>query len=230
MANEEIEISELEYTEEVAPDNLIPIESVTDTKATSLQVLRDWFKSFFVSKTGDEEIGGHKTFTSEIYSTVNNVINRITSSGDGSVRIFDYNSAVYTRLRSANCNVTPKETYIDVVANQDGLTKIILNADTVYSTASDANGSIVTTVNKSKALDGYFQLGNGLIINWGRIGTGSGSQIITFSKAYSTIPNLFAGNNYNSTGQVPGFADQSTTGCKVYHNSGISGWWLAIGY
>ena len=62
MANEEIEISELEYTKEVAPDNLIPIESATETKATSLQVLRDWFKSFFISKTGNETISGEKTF------------------------------------------------------------------------------------------------------------------------------------------------------------------------
>ncbi len=42
MATEEIEISELELAEELAPDNLIPIESLTDTKATTLQKIRDW--------------------------------------------------------------------------------------------------------------------------------------------------------------------------------------------
>lgn len=42
MATEEIEISELEFTEELASDNLIPVEGLTDTKATSLQKLRDW--------------------------------------------------------------------------------------------------------------------------------------------------------------------------------------------
>lgn len=42
MATEEIQISELEFTEELASDNLIPVEGLTDTKATSLQKLRDW--------------------------------------------------------------------------------------------------------------------------------------------------------------------------------------------
>lgn len=42
MATEEIEISELEFTEELASDNLIPVEGLTYTKATSLQKLRDW--------------------------------------------------------------------------------------------------------------------------------------------------------------------------------------------
>lgn len=63
MATEEIEISELEFTEELASDNLIPVESSTDTKATSLQILKNWLSSFFVGKTGDETIGGVKIFT-----------------------------------------------------------------------------------------------------------------------------------------------------------------------
>lgn len=62
MANEEIEISELEFTEELANDNLIPVESSTDTKATSLQILKKWLSSFFVGKTGNETIAGVKTF------------------------------------------------------------------------------------------------------------------------------------------------------------------------
>lgn len=62
MATEEIEISELEFTEELASDNLIPVESATDTKATSLQILKNWLSSFFVGKTGSEDIYGQKTF------------------------------------------------------------------------------------------------------------------------------------------------------------------------
>lgn len=61
MATEEIEISELEYTEELASDNLFPVESASDTKATSLQVLKNWLSSFFVGKNGDETIKGTKT-------------------------------------------------------------------------------------------------------------------------------------------------------------------------
>lgn len=96
--------------------------------------------------------------------------------------------------------------------------------------ASDENGSIVTTVNKSKATNGYFQLGNGMIVNWGTYGTGSGSATITYSKAYTSAPKIFAGNNYNATGAFPGFSDVGTTSCKIYKNSGIAGWWFAIGY
>lgn len=67
MATEEIEISELEFTEELASDNLIPVESSTDTKATSLQILKNWLSSFFVGKTGDEHIYGGKIFSHTIY-------------------------------------------------------------------------------------------------------------------------------------------------------------------
>ncbi len=64
MATEEIEISELELAEELAPDNLIPIENLTDTKATTLQKIKEWLGSFFVDKTSNEEIGGVKIFNS----------------------------------------------------------------------------------------------------------------------------------------------------------------------
>lgn len=62
MAENEVEISELEYTQELAGDNLFPVESATDTKATSLQILKDWLSSFFVGKTGNEDINGVKNF------------------------------------------------------------------------------------------------------------------------------------------------------------------------
>lgn len=68
MATEEIEISELEFTKELASDNLIPVESSTDTKATSLQILKNWLSSFFVGKTGDEAIEGYKTFKDGLLS------------------------------------------------------------------------------------------------------------------------------------------------------------------
>lgn len=64
MATEEIEISELELAEELAPDNLIPIENLTNTKATTLQKIKEWLGSFFVDKTSNEEIGGVKIFNS----------------------------------------------------------------------------------------------------------------------------------------------------------------------
>lgn len=221
-----------------------------------------------VHKTGNETITGVKTFNSEIYSTTDNTLNRTTTQGDASVRMFDWDSAVYTRLISINNNTsTPKETYLDVIAHQNGTTHINMVANEVgivgsgdsakllltndyttyngfYLDRNDANAlklfnltqgatawsSVTALVAQSLSGNGYIKFNHGLMINWGIIGTGSNSQTITFSRAYSTIPNLFAGNNYNSTGSFPGFANQSTTGCTVYHNSGIAGWWLAVGY
>ncbi len=73
MATEEIEISKLEFTEELASDNLIPVESATDTKATSLQILKNWLSSFFVGITNAQTITGQKNFTSNIESHKNGV-------------------------------------------------------------------------------------------------------------------------------------------------------------
>lgn len=67
MAEEETEISELEFRENLSGDDLIPVETVTNTFATSLIVLKDWFLNYLVGKTGDETIGGVKTFLNKIH-------------------------------------------------------------------------------------------------------------------------------------------------------------------
>jgi hypothetical protein len=69
--------------------------------------------------------------------------------------------------------------------------------------ASDVNGSIVTTVNKSKAQNGYFQLGNGLIIQWGTSGTLNECSSLTI-----TLPKAFTSTNYSVTAN---FKVQHTT-------------------
>lgn len=72
MATEEIEISELEFTEELASDNLIPVESSTDTKATSLQILKNWLSSFFINLIDNQTIDGTKTFLDAVnYQGIN---------------------------------------------------------------------------------------------------------------------------------------------------------------
>lgn len=64
MATEEIEISQLELAKDLAPDMVLPVETTTDTKATTLQKIKEWLGSFFVDKTSNEEIGGVKIFNS----------------------------------------------------------------------------------------------------------------------------------------------------------------------
>lgn len=127
MATEEIEISELEFTKELASDNLIPVESTTDTKATSLQVLKNWLSSFFVGKTGNETIGGNKTFTNDLYrdgafsgNAINAIVTKDTNN-KGSTRISSYYniSGVYNRMQTNN-STSGKQAYFDIICRDDG--------------------------------------------------------------------------------------------------------------
>lgn len=65
MAEEEIEISELEFEEDLVGDLVFPVESASDTKATSLTVLKNWLKQFFVGLTDNETITGLKNFSND---------------------------------------------------------------------------------------------------------------------------------------------------------------------
>lgn len=62
MATEETTISDLELTEDVLPDMLTPVENASKTKATTFSAIKKWLAGFFVSKTGNENIEGRKTF------------------------------------------------------------------------------------------------------------------------------------------------------------------------
>lgn len=48
---EEITISELEFTDELADDMILPVESSLDTKSTSLGTIRNWLFGWFQKKT-----------------------------------------------------------------------------------------------------------------------------------------------------------------------------------
>jgi hypothetical protein len=111
-----------------------------------------------------------------------------------------------------------------------------------YAPASDVNRSILTTVNKSKSSNGYFQLGNGLIIQWGTATCNSGNNNISFPTAFSNtnyriVSNLISSTNNSGAGAANSIYNKSTTGCiiqvRAYPGVGIgaaSSEWLAIGY
>lgn len=102
-----------------------------------------------------------------------------------------------------------------------------------YATApaSDANGSIVTTVNKSKAANGYFQFGNGLIINWG-VTTASGEQTITFAKAYTStnISITHTRSSADGTNDNDALYTITKTNFKLRIYGAAGGHWIAVGY
>ena len=62
-----------------------------------------------------------------------------------------------------------------------------------FAPASDVAGSIVTTVNKSKASNGYFKLGNGMIVQWGKTGNLNNNASSPTSTTFTTP---FTSSNY----------------------------------
>lgn len=116
-----------------------------------------------------------------------------------------------------------------------------------YGTASDAVNSILTTVNKSKASNGYFEFGNGLIVNWGKTdavlvaSSTVGTLAVSFSKAYTTTPQVVTTTNNNTTNANYGYVNSgvssvTTTGftlaiaSKSSANTNSGAFWIAIGY
>lgn len=147
----------------------------------------------------------------------------------------DVRHGLYARSTDGNTNVTGD---ISVIVNKNG-NKYAL------APSSDTNGSIVTTVNKSKAANGYFQLGNGMIIQWGK-GTATNSytnvQTITLPKAFSntnysiTFGTLLTAQNTKCE-KMFHIQNKTTTTFQAYcsytggtNNTTVSPTWIAIGY
>lgn len=117
-----------------------------------------------------------------------------------------------------------------------------------YGPNSDVNGSLVTTVNKSKAASGYFQLGNGLIVQWGRtlihVHSDKTVYTITLPKAFSTTNYTFCTCFENNTSSLPAYTDDVTFVTTSISTTQVKGFgfdagnnyydayirWIAIGY
>ena len=130
-----------------------------------------------------------------------------------------------------NPNDNYKEALLHLVCN---------NNDAPYATvpASDVNGSILTTVNKSKSQNGYFKLGNGLIIQWGK------TPNISNSGTVCTLPTPFTTTNYSVTAITSATFNENSIGLigktttnftlveKGYNNRAhnVPNYFIAIGY
>lgn len=201
MANEEIEISELEFREELSGDDLIPVETSTNTFATTLIAIKNWLKSFFVGKTGDEEINGIKTFLKEIKSNVGDrnrfatikaldLDRSTTPSQDKNIRIFwvdDKNNTelmgFFTGQQNNGRNFIKKY----IIKNNKNVTAALWNDGEngwFEVPQSDKTNSAITTSGISKNTNGYVKLGNGIMIQWFSI---SANSTITFPTAF---PNM----------------------------------------
>lgn len=212
MANEEIEISELEFTEELAGDNLIPVESLSDTKATSLQILKNWLGSFFVGLAGNQEIGGVKTFSSSPI---------LTATTGNRVAVFNANKQLVS-----DSNVSTTE-----ISYLDGLTGNVqtqLN-EKAKTDFSNVSSSLDYVTEKGTY---YMKFKSGKQICWGS-GTTKGGTV-TLPKAFgeSTYSVTLSGVNTASGSQYGIYLNtQTTTNFKVkwYGSAYSKFYYIAVG-
>lgn len=201
-----------------------------------------------VHKTGSETITGAKAFTSSLDKKSTDDDYTLTPSEQsatffgvvdknanwlGGFEHYHRTDGAYIKqmvVRQQNSN---NYTWLQIGITSDGTAF-------TEAPACDLNNSIVTTVNKSKARNGYFQLGNGLIIQWGEgtIAADATSANVTFPRAFtsSTSYTFTAQHRGNSNATTIITHEQpTTTNIKINYSQSYSGGirafgWIAIGY
>lgn len=259
MATEEIEISQLELAEDLAPDMVLPVETTTDTKATTLQKIKEWLGSFFVRKTGDEEIYGNKTFkgfvdgnsalgvvksdfTKGVAKSSTQFWNLIFHDKDGA-REPNRLGGIATQVGSDGSIRSDLQCFefTSGSTKKEGIGIGFYSDKSVFTYAPSCSyvNSIVTTTAISKAPNGNLKLGNGIIIQWGKF-TASSSEYQNFT---ITFPTPFSDTNYSfcfqhaRNGSASLYASQVNERTKTnikgsFGIGNLSGgaMWIAIGY
>lgn len=184
------------------------------------------FDNTVVHKTGSETISGEKTFSvSPIVPTA--------ASGDSSTKAAS-TEFVTTVANSLQTQVNTKANASDVVtlAGTQTISGQKTFSSVSYGTASDANNSILTTKDKTKGANGFFKLGNGMLVQWGYVSNPSDKL---------TFPTPFSNTNYSVTAN---YRKQSSSGSGIGHvnfyptnkaycysnSQGGAYQWIAIGY
>lgn len=194
-----------------------------------------------VHKTGDETISGVKTLTYQFVRKMedldvttaplsNKYIDWISPVDKNGTGVGFFGTSYFTdETLSSRLGVTryvngqPIYAEVSVSIKKDG-------TESTYAPASDAIDSIVTTISKSKSANGYFKLGNGLIIQWGR----SSQRTITYPTPFSSDTSFsIVVNNQAGTdgyGRPDSVENLTRTSCMVGSLSGYPVRWIAIGY
>ena len=197
-----------EFSTGTATDKTPNVKQVVDKIATKSD------DNSVVHKTGDETIAGNKTFTQNVVIANTNITKGTNPSSKTycSVELTDKNGIGKTNRVgmletsiAANGLISTYITAYEYANNSTNNAKIAVIYPTsgnpyTEAPASDVNGSIVTTINKSKAQNGYFQLGNGMIVQWGRVTgiTSNTETTVTFPKAFSSATSYTIVKNYQS--------------------------------
>lgn len=206
-----------------------------------------------VGLVGEDDIYGDKTFNNIIYSKI--AADEVRSAA---IRIQNMHYALGTA--PANDDVTQIQirdsandytSMFEYMYNSDGsvMTDIYCrkpdkSSSAILGVGYGANGtaytkapacdwvdSIVTTVNSSKSSNGYFQLGNGLIIQWGFVeATTATSGTVTYPKAFTNAASRVI-LNANTSGVIAYPTTETTTDFKWNKtNTSCSIKWIAVGY
>lgn len=213
-----------------------PIQAFHAVEYNSLLDLENYVNTLDsqnVKVTGNQSISGTKTFTGynnkfDHYLIVDEIVNAALKA------------AVSLETVGSNTNVVLRAISPD--GNRSGsLNLVCANGGSSYATAPHqvlgGNGNILTTYNFYWGTNGWYKLGNGLILQWGWCDTRfSTSRTITFPTAFSStnyvvsaIPFIVA----NLGVYQLGFSDRTTTTVNINSSGAANDYefaWLAIGY
>ena len=231
---------------------LVPTPSDTTSTSSIQAATVGWANTTgnnLVHLSDNETIAGAKTFMSsnlKIKSNSTTTGTAPSSTQVNSVQFVDSNNRVMgwvyssynaqkeaaVRLQAMKSNAAGDTEYSSI-----GVAYPATGNPYGFAPSSDENGSILTTVAKNKATNGYFKLGNGMIVQWGRTtNTVNQTKTITFPVAFtSTNYSITVAANNQSSGYsydgVTGISDRTTTSCKVYSYYADRTYdWIAIGY
>ncbi len=243
MAIEEIEISELEFTEELVSDNLIPVESATDTKATSLQKIKDWLGSFFISKTGNEEFSGTKTMLNQRlrFGKTNlggfKEIEAVSENEDIRLGVLRFTNGADGVLREAKLGIVDNTNAIRGGLSVRVSSTGVPEAKTIIPSSNSNSDDIATTswVRKladNKDIANRVIYAGGGIIQWGTFNASSGYSTILFNTPFTKTGYALSLLNVgpSTTGSVSyKVHTRTTTQAEIVSSSAGDTVWIAIG-
>ena len=214
-----------------------------------------------VHLAGAETITGDKTFTQTVTTTptsgnyingfntihadlLNNYTNPTVTKGfqigclasDNSYIGWYSVSKATNGSTSAGVNVRRRDSAAD--SNHSASVGVVIDSNNdAWGVAppSDVNNSIVTTVNKAKGSGtGYFEFGNGMIIQWGQISANSSGTTVTLPTAFSSTSayRVCVTRGADTAGETAAVNINAASSFKVTtNNSSSRSWmWIAIGY
>lgn len=204
-----------------------PIPSDTTSTSSAQIATTGWVNTLgnnVVHLSGSETISGTKTFNGAVYLPNGTIIQKQDNNVEGGE----------IKFQRANNDPLSQNAALDLY---NGVMRF-LYCNGVQVPATDANNCAVNTVNKSKNATGYFQLGNGLILNWGHaLMNNNTTTTMNFAKAFTSEMSYGMTQGYwspESNRQDPlTITARSTTGFTIRNTAGGGSnycYWVAIGY